>query len=81
MSSLVSKPTGNGWNYYPVNAADLEEAILASADFQGISEVSRFASSAVKIMAAQQRQIDELQAQVRQLLRVAHMHAPDASNS
>ena len=68
MNSLASKKSGNGWNYYPVQAAELEERILASADFMSLSEVSRFASSAVKIIAEQQKQIDELKVAVSRLL-------------
>lgn len=60
-SSPISKPSGiAGYNYYPITAEALQEQILSQGDFVSISEVSRFASALVKLVANQSQEIAAL---------------------
>lgn len=63
--SPISKYSGiGGYNYYPITADALAEAILSQGDFTSISEVSRFASALVKLVAQQSLEIAELKSKV-----------------
>lgn len=56
-----------GWSFYPTDAKGLHDAIRASGDFTSLSEVSRFASAAVRLMLAQHVEIERLRRKVERL--------------
>lgn len=66
--SPISKVTGiAGYNYYPITADALQDAILSQGDFTSISEVSRFASALVKLVATQALEISDMRTKLEEL--------------
>lgn len=58
-----------GWSFYPTDAEGLHDAIRGSGDFTSLSEVSRFASAAVRVMLAQAKRIEQLELRRSELQR------------
>jgi hypothetical protein len=59
-STLSPRSSGTSFDYYPTTADALQTAILSQGDFSSLSEVSRFASAMVKLVARQALEIQEL---------------------